>query len=121
MATLTSYAEVQAALNTFVKQANVSPGLAPHHIFWNTLTYEQFITGNVPGVPGGPWKILEVGNAADSNLIQILSGYGKAYNDFGQMPRPSPPYNPEQATLITELSDWINNKCPNDSKKKEQE
>jgi len=62
-----------------------------------------------------------VGNAADSNLIQILSGYGKAYNDFGQMPRPSPPYNPEQATLITELSDWINNKCPNDSKKKEQE
>jgi hypothetical protein len=115
MATLTNYAEVQAALNTFVTEAGVSPGLAPHHTFWNTMTYQQFITGNVPGVPGGPWKILEVGHSKNSNIIQILSGYGKAYDNFGQMPRPSPPYEPEQATLITELSAWIDGGCKNNS------
>jgi len=91
MATLTNYAEVQAALNAFVTEAGVSPGLAPHHTFWNTMSYQQFITDNVPGVPGGPWKILEVGCSKNSNIIQILSGYGKAYDNFarcrGQAPR----------------------------------
>jgi hypothetical protein len=112
MATLTNYAAVQAALNNFVTQAGVSPGLAPHHTFWNTMSYQQFITG---GVPGGPWKILEVGSSKNSTIIQILSGYGKAYDNFGQMPRPSPPYEPEQGTLITELAAWIDGGCQNNS------
>jgi hypothetical protein len=115
MATLTNYAQVQAALNAFVQQAGVTPGQAPHGAFWNSLTYEQFTTGNVPGVPLGPWKILEVGNSKGSNIIQILSGYGKAYDDFGQMPQPNPPYNPEQTTLVTELAAWIDASCPNNS------
>lgn len=110
---LNNYADVQAALNSFVKQAGVTPGQAPHGAFWNSLTYTQFTTGNVPGVPAGPWKILVVGDSTSSNLIQILSGVGAAYNDFGQMPQPSPPYDPEQATLITELSAWIDAGCPN--------
>jgi hypothetical protein len=110
---LTNYAQVQAALNAFVAQAGVTPGQAPHGAFWNSLTYEQFVNGNVPGVPLGPWKILEVGNAAGSNIIQILSGKGAAYDDFGQMPQPNPPYDPEQTTLINELSDWINKGCKN--------
>jgi len=113
MAKLTSYAQVQAALNAFVKTAGVTPGQAPHGAFWNSLTYEQFTTGNVPGVPLGPWKILVIGDAGNSNIIQILSAYGKAYDDFGQMPQPNPPYNPEQTTLIQELTEWINDKCPN--------
>jgi hypothetical protein len=114
MATLKNYADVQAALNAFVKQAGVAPGLAPHHIFWNTLTYEQFTTGNVPGVThNGPWKILEIGDSANSNIIQILQGHGKAFENFGQMPRPSPPYNPEQDTLIKELAAWIDGGCKN--------
>ena len=115
MATLTNYSEVQAALNAFVQAAGVTPGLAPHGAFWNSLTYEQFTTGNVPGnIVPGPWKILVCGDSKASNIIQILSGYGDAYNNFGQMPQPNPPYNPEQATLITELAAWIDAKCPND-------
>ena len=114
MATLKNYADVQAALNTFVQQAGVTPGQAPHGAFWNSMTYQQFITGNIPGVPEGPWKVLVVGDSKNSNIIQILNGVGDAYNDFGQMPQPSPPYQPEQATLITELAAWIDAGCKND-------
>lgn len=110
---LKNYADVQAALNAFVTKAGVTPGQAPHGAFWNSMQYQGFITGTVPGVPLGPWKILEVGNSRASNIIQILSGYGQAYNDFGQMPQPSPPYEPEQSALIADLSAWIDANCPN--------
>jgi hypothetical protein len=116
MASLTNYAQVQAALNTFVQQAGVTPGQAPHGAFWNSLTYEQFITGNVPNVNvPHSWKILEVGHPESSNIIQILSGMGDAYNDYGQMPQPNPPYDPEQTTLIGQLSEWIKNGCQNNT------
>jgi hypothetical protein len=110
---LKNYAQVQAALNAFVAKAGVTPGQAPHGAFWNSLTYDQFINGNIPGVQPGPWKILVVGDSKNSNIIQILSGTGDAYNDFGQMPQPNPPYEPEQTTLIGELAAWIDAKCPN--------
>ncbi len=113
MATLNSYQDVQNAINQFVKTAGVNPAGAPHHEFWNSMTYDQFTTGNVPGVPAGPWKILAVGDSKNSTIIQILSGTGDAFNDFGQMPQPNPPYNPEQNDLIGELSDWIDRNCPN--------
>jgi hypothetical protein len=115
VATLNNYADVQAALNHFVQQAGVTPGQAPHGAFWTSMTYEEFTTGTVPGnVVGGPWKILEVGNSQGSNIIQILSGTGDVTNANGQMPQPNPPYNPEQATLITELAAWLDAGCPND-------
>jgi hypothetical protein len=110
---ISNYADVQNALNTFVKQAGVTPGQAPHGAFWNTMSYDQFTTGNVPGVPGGPWKILVIGSSQQSNIIQILMGVGKAADTFGQMPQPNPPYNPEQTQLITDLSGWIDAGCPN--------
>jgi hypothetical protein len=114
MAALKNYADVQAALNNFVSKAGVTPGQAPHGAFWNTLSYAQFTTGDVPGVQqGGPWKILVVGDSKSSNLIQILSGFGNASNYFGQMPQPNAPYDPEQAQLISDLSAWIDAKCPN--------
>ena len=56
----------------FVASSHVTPGGAPHGIFWNTLTYDQFVNGNVPGVQGGTIPILKSGSADDSNLIKIL-------------------------------------------------
>ena len=110
---LKNYADVQAALNAFVNQAGVTPGQAPHGAFWNSMDCKEFINGNVPNVPAGPWKILVIGDSQSSNIIQILNGVGDAANDFGQMPQPNPPYNPEQAILITQLAAWIDAGCPN--------
>jgi len=108
---LKSYADVQALLDTFVKNAGVDPAAAPHGVFWHTLNYQQFITGNVPNVQP-VFKILVVGNSQQSTIIQILKGIGDAANDFGQMPQPNPPY-PGQDDVITALANWIDAQCPN--------
>jgi hypothetical protein len=114
MAALKNYADVQNALNTFVQTAGVTPGGAPHKAFWNTMSYNDFTTGDVPGVrTNGPWKILIVGDPDNSNIIQILKGVGSAADNFGQMPQPGAPYEPEQTQLIQQLSDWIKAGCPN--------
>lgn len=114
MATFNNYADVQAGLTAFVNQAGVNISGAPHGAFWEGMTYNEFITGNIPNVSsGGPWKILVCGDSKNSNIIQILQGVGKAKQRFGQMPRPRPPYDPEQADTITALAAWIDAKCPN--------
>src|SRR5436309_1699028 len=114
MATFNNYADVQAALTAFVNQAGVNIQGAPHGEFWQSMTYTEFTTGNIPGVSsGGPWKVLVIGDSKNSNIIQILQGVGKAKQRFGQMPRPHPPYEPEQSETITALAAWIDAKCPN--------
>ena len=107
---INNYKDLQNLLNSFVSVNNLSPGLAPHGVFWNSLTYDQFVTGNVPNI-GVP--ILVKGNAAESNLIQVLKGTS---SDFPQMPQPSPPYDaksPSQDDVISEISAWIDAGCPN--------
>jgi hypothetical protein len=113
MAPFRNYADVQAGLTAFVNQAGVEIGGAPHGAFWQDMDYTQFTTGDIPDVPGGPWKILVSSNSANSTIIQILKGIGAAAQRFGQMPRPDPPYDPEQSELITALAAWIDAGCPN--------
>jgi len=108
---LKSYADVQALLDNFVQNAGVNQSAAPLGVFWHNLTYQQFITGNVPNVQPA-FKILVVGNSQQSTIIQILKGIGDAANQFGQMPQPNPPY-PGQDDVITALAQWIDAKCPN--------
>ena len=55
---LNSFADVQAFITQVLKNNSESASGAPHLDFWNSLTYEQFTTGNAPGVgpsadPGG--------------------------------------------------------------------
>lgn len=59
-----SYADVQSVLKALVGANSLPIAGAPHGAFYNTLTYAEFTTGNVPGtIPGGPFKILEVGSS----------------------------------------------------------
>lgn len=116
MASTLNYKGVQALLSSLVSANGLNPGQAPHGVFWNSLSYSDFTTGNVPthspAIPPGT-KILVVGDAANSNLIQVLSGTS---NEFDQMPQPNPPYNsntPTQTSVIQQLTDWINAGCPN--------
>jgi hypothetical protein len=112
MASFRNYADVTAGLDAFVNQAGVNITDAPHGAFWQGMDYTQFTTGEIPNVPGS-WQILVSSDSANSNIIQILKGIGAAAQRFGQMPRPRPPYDPEQSELVTALAAWIDAGCPN--------
>ena len=95
---------------------------APHQNFWDKLSYTEFTTGNVPGVDAGPkppYRILVVGDAANSNLVMALQGKGPLFNkdngEFGRMPAnaepPGMPYFTD--AQIQPIIDWINRGCPN--------
>lgn len=108
---LNSYADVQKNLNDLVTTLGSNIGGAPHGAFWNTMTYQQFTTGNVPGVKGD-WKVLEVSSSGKSNIILALRGDPPFDGStFPQMPADGPPFaSPEQ---IQPLADWIDKGCPN--------
>jgi hypothetical protein len=115
---LSSFNDVKNLLNTFVQQNNVPIGLAPHADFWNTLSYQQFTTGNIPNVTDPttqmPMRILIPGNSADSNLINALRGTPGTVFDpnngaIGRMP-PSGPFMADQD--IDRIANWIDRNCP---------
>lgn len=116
--TIDSYADVQNVLAALVSANQLPIGQAPHQAFFQTLSYDEFVNGNVPNVAG--FKILEIGNSQQSNIIQALSGTPNSPFDpnsgsIGQMPQPNPPYNantPAQSDVITALAAWIDKGCP---------
>ena len=121
--TLKSYEDVKNHLNNILTANGQMSDTqhAPHHDWWNNMTFEQFITGSVPGVKdpqtGQPMPILVVGNAAQSNLILALQGapgtpFDPNSGAFGPMPADGPPFF-DQASQIQPLSDWIDAGCPN--------
>ena len=107
---LNSYSDVQNFFRNFVTANQISIGDAPHDAFWDALTYDQFVNGNVPNVPG-PIKILVSGDAANSNLLKILQGpLTVGGNSFSQMPEGGPFTSTD---MIATLVDWIDRNCPN--------
>ena len=113
-----------AYLDGILQRNNELNGVAtaPHKNFWETLTYQQFTTGNVPGIsfgPRPPYPILVIGDAASSNFVLALQGAGPLFDNntgaFGQMPaNANPPAVPFlTAAEIQPIIDWINNGCPN--------
>jgi hypothetical protein len=122
---LNSFKDVQDMLNTFVTSQGVPVSGAPHADFWNSMTYAQFTTGNVPGVtdPNDPTKalpILKKGDSKNSNLVLALSGAvgtlfdpshdGGDATGIGPMPPFPPPALPP--AQIKDLADWIDRGCP---------
>ena len=116
---LTSFADVKQLFDDFSKNNNIDNADAPHHAFWDDLTYENFVNGNVPNVTdpnnNNPIPILKKGDGAHSNIIYALSGTQGTLWDpnnpagFGQMPQGGPYFSSQQ---IQELSDWITAGCP---------
>lgn len=107
---ISSYAELQQFITNILKENGNHPEDAPHGSFWDNLSYEQFVTGNVPGV--GPYPILIKGNSAQSNIILALKGEPPFDGSvFNQMPADGPPYFTDEQ--IQEIADWIDAGCPN--------
>lgn len=111
---ITSYAMLQAYMNCMINLYSTDIASAQHHAFWNTLTYDEFINGNVPDISQSV-KILEIGNGEGSNFVLALQGKGPLFDpnsgSIGQMPaNGTGPWTSDQ---IQPLIDWINAKCPN--------
>ena len=85
---LTSFAQVQAFIAQVLTTNSEDASGAPHGNFWSNLTYEQFTTGNVPGVDSVP--ILVVGDSKSSNIIQALQGAGLFDPNTGRIRRCQP-------------------------------
>jgi hypothetical protein len=107
---LNSYKDVQAFFNDFVSTNGIAIDDSPHGAFWNDLTYDQFVNGDIPSQPGV--KILDSSNSADSNLIKILKGPLKVDGrNFRRMPGGGPTFMTD--TMIDILANWIDHGCPN--------
>jgi hypothetical protein len=115
---------LRAYINGILKQNNLADGVAsaPHLNFWDTLNYREFTTGNVPGVDAGPnppYRILVVGDGANSNLVLALQGKGPLFDkDTGAIGRMPANANPPEMPYFTDaqiqpIIDWINRRCPN--------
>jgi hypothetical protein len=115
---------LRAYINGILKQNNLADGVAsaPHLNFWDTLNYREFTTGNVPGVEAGPnppYRILVVGDGANSNLVLALQGKGPLFDkDTGAIGRMPANANPPEMPFFTDaqiqpIIDWINRRCPN--------
>jgi len=109
---LNSYQDVQAFFNSFLRTNGIDVSGAPHGAFWNSLKYDQFVNGDVPGVAGV--KILVKGNAAQSNIVAILKNAIniQGVGTFERMPAGGPFMSDD---LIASLADWIDRNCPNSS------
>ena len=116
---LNTFADVQHFIDQILIDNNEKSavGFSPHKAFWLTLTYDQFVNGNVPHVTepgtGNPLPILVKGNSAQSNLILALQGSGPLFSPggaFRRMPANGPPFF--TVDQITSIANWIDAGCP---------
>ncbi len=107
---LNSFQNVRDFFDKFVSDNQISLGGSPHLAFWNSLDYDPFVDGNVPGVDP-PVKILVKGHADQSNLVAILKGpLTVGGQTIARMPEGGPYMT---ADMIAALADWIDRNCPN--------
>jgi len=104
---INTFADVQKMFTQYVALNPVNISNSPHKRFWSTLSYDQFITGDVPNV-SGKVKILNCGDSANSNLVKILSGRIKAGGGIAEMPAGGP-YFPEEQ--IKSFAKWVDAGC----------
>ena len=105
----TTFAQVQNALETFVKDNDVPIAGAPHRNFWEhgdteDEKYDHFVNGDA--ISG--YKILEKGDGKISNVILALKGDPPFDDtDFPRMPAGGPPYLDDDT--ISSIEAWIDN------------
>jgi hypothetical protein len=117
---LNSFSDVQQFITKILTDNGEIGGVpaSPHKAFWSTLTYDQFVNGNVSGVAdpssGQAIPILVKGNSANSNLILSLQGKGPLFDpntgSVGQMPANGPPMFTDDQ--INSIAKWIDAGCP---------
>lgn len=109
-----NFTDVQTMFNSYLSLNGISVAFAPHmKKIWMSdpasveNSYQSFMTGNVPGV-SGDIKIVDCGNAAGSNIVNVLMG--PLANGIPEMPL-NGPYFPEEQ--IENFAAWVDGGCPN--------
>lgn len=97
------FADVREILNRVVQGTAVT---ALHGVFWNNLTYDEFIHHKVP-FAGGEIQIIRHQDGANSPLVQALRGRGP-FERF-RMPQAR---NPVSDPDIRKIERWIDHGCP---------
>lgn len=115
--TITSYAGLAAFITKVLTDNHQINSVrnAPHKDFWNTMSYQDFTTGNVPNVTdgGNPLRILIPGNSQASTIVHALQGTGIFDPNTGsqdRMPANGPPFFTD--AQIQEIAGWIDANCP---------
>jgi hypothetical protein len=107
---INSYSELQAYITGWLKAHGVDADGAPHGSFWDTMSYQDFTTGSVPGFKSV--KVLIIGDGKNSNIVQALNGTGLFDPDTGRYPR-MPANGPYMdADEIAPITAWIDKGCP---------
>ena len=123
MSVINSYTELGPYIDGILGANGDLPVGPPHKQFWDTMSYDDFVNGNVPGVldptTNQPMKILVIGNSKASNLILALQGAPGTVFDpknpnhnpkqIGPMPNGGTLFTPAQ---IQPIADWIDANCP---------
>lgn len=115
---LNSFADVQQFLTQVVADNHEVLLLqnSPHKAFWNTLTFDEFVNGNIPHVhnpdTGDPIPILVKGKSDQSNIIMALSGTGPIFGPDGPVGQMPPGGTKFTADQITSIANWIDAGCP---------
>jgi len=115
---ITSYTQLQRHLTQILtdnistltgkSEQSDSENNAPHGAFWTTLSYDDFVNGEVPGI-GVPILIKSI--SAQSNLILALRGLPPFDgSQFSRMPADGPPFLTEEQ--IAPIAEWIDAGCP---------
>ncbi len=107
---LMTFADVQKFLNDFCDANGINP--FTHGRFWNAMKYQDFVTGNVPGIgdfTSTPLRILVPKDSKASNIIMALRGtkgtiFDPNSGSIGRMP-PGGPFMADSD--IDRLADWI--------------
>jgi hypothetical protein len=106
---LNSYSDVRKLFNDYVAANHVDLTFSPHHDFWNSLTYDQFVAQDVPGVAGVP--ILKRRDGNGSNLVRVLRGpIAGTGGPIPRMPSDGSAYMSDDQ--IAALATWIDRDCP---------
>jgi hypothetical protein len=113
---LNSFADVKKFIDKVLSDNHNSVGGAKHGAFWNTLSYNDFINGDVPNeldpANNQPVRILVKGDSTKSNLIFALLGIGPTFGptgSIGQMPKFATPFTLDQ---VKSIAAWIDKGCP---------
>lgn len=107
---INSYSDFTNYIDNILINNSTSIGGAPHGAFWDSMTEQQFLTGNVPGIPANV-RICIPGNGKGSNIVQALQGVGMfTGNPYPQMPADGSPFF--TAEQIQPIIDWIDSLPP---------